>query len=152
MPDPTEPAKAPAGIVITPGVDDVIAALERQIDHVEYQQRFFEGVQLSSEDLEFHRRLWYQIIPRVNEVLGGQCWITGGHPELNGFGARLLGTDSDGREYTAEFHYDDELRMANSRLDAEPLVRECIDLIAGAMLGERAKYMHRMTGSTEGRA
>lgn len=152
MPDPAQPAAAPAGIVITPGVDDVIQALEQQIDHLEYQQRFFEGKELPEADLEFHRQLWRQIIPRCNELLAGRVRIFGAHPELNGFGARLYGTDSDNREYKLDFHYDDELRMANARIDSEALVRECIDLIVGATLAERAKYLHRMTGEPVGHA
>lgn len=148
MPDPAQPALAPAGHVITPGIDDVIERVEEAADFAEYRNKFFEGEELSPQEFERKKQLLTRILREVNINLAGRVRITGGRPELRGFGAKLVGTDSDGRDYKIEYHADDEMRMANERDDTEPLVREIIDNITTEILRQRAIYLHRMTGST----
>lgn len=148
MPDPAQPALAPAGIVKTPGIDDVIAGVEEAADFAEYRRKFFEGEQLSPEAQAWQRRLLGRISAECNKLLAGRVTLVGCHPELMGFGARIYGTDSDGRDYQVDFRYDDEDRMANARMDDEVRVRSSIDIIVGEVLKQRAIYLHRMTGST----
>lgn len=147
MPDPTAEGVVAAGIIRTPGVDDVIEGVEKAIDAVEYQQKYFEGEELSAQEQAWARQLLGRIAHECNVRLNGRIKIVGAHPELMGFGARLYGLDSDNRQYTIDFRYDDEDRMGNERMDDERRVRESIDIIVTELLRQRAVYLHRMTGS-----
>lgn len=146
MPDPVAPALAPAGHIITPGVDDVLKGVEEAIDFAAYRKRFFEGEQLDNSEVRQRMQMLTRIVREVNINLAGRVRIIGGWPELNGFGARLEGRDSDEREYMIEYHADDEMRMANEPEDKERLVREVIDMITTEILAQRARYLSRMTG------
>lgn len=152
MPDPAEPALAPAGHVITPGIDDVIERVEEAADFAEYRRKFFEGEQQSPQAQAWQRRLLGRISAECNKLLAGRVTLVGCHPELMGFGARIYGTDSDGRNYQVDFRYDDEDRMANARMDDEVRVRASIDIIVAGVLEQRAIYLHRMQGNPTGTA
>jgi hypothetical protein len=148
VPDPVAPALSAAGIVKTPGIDDVIERVEEAADFAAYRKKFFEGEQQSPEAQAWQRRLLGQIAEQCNKLLAGRVTLTGCHPELMGFGARIYGHDSDGRRYEVDFRYDDEDRMANVRMDDDVRVRASIDIIVTGVLEQRAVYLHRMTGST----
>jgi hypothetical protein len=150
VPDPVAPALSAAGIVKTPGIDDVLERVEEAADFAAYRKKFFEGEELSKNQVEQKRQLLTRIVREVNLHLAGRVRIIGGWPELNGFGARLEGRDSDDREYKIEYHADDEMRMANEPEDKEKLVREVIDMITTEILAQRARYLSRMTGKPVG--
>jgi len=139
-----------AGIVKTPGVDDVLEQIEASVDAIEFRNRFFEGEQLRESDLERTRRLLQAIVPEVNKRLGGRGRIIGASPETQGFGARFYGRDAERRDYVIDLHNDDEQRMADKDQAEERLVRETVDMLVGAILQKRAEYLSRTGETTRG--
>ena len=109
-----------AGIVRTPGVDDVIETLEGQVDFVDgYASKFFEGHELPPDEVRAREAELAQLARAVNARLTDiGVRIVGAWPELRGKGAMLRGVDKQNREYRVEFHVDDEDRMANKSFDA----------------------------------
>ncbi len=142
-----EPA-SPAAIVKTTGVDDVLEKVEAALDAQDFRNEFLEGKPLTQDDIRRREALLTEIARECNIRLEGRVRIVGAWPELQGFGAQFRGLDSDGREYTIEYHVGAEARMAHDRDDRERDVRETVDLIVTEVLRQRAVYLHRMNGST----
>ena len=143
MSDDTETTSAPAGIVKTAGVDDVLERVELALDAQAFKTEFYEGRELTTDEIERKRALLAHIVRECNLRLAGRVRIVGGWPELRGFGARLQGFDSDHREYTIEFYADDEQRMYHQPDDAEQDVRETVGMIVSEILAQRERYLTR---------
>src|SRR3954466_14363864 len=52
MTEPAKPAVAPAGIVKTPGIDDVIERVELALDAQDFRNEFLEGKELARDEGE----------------------------------------------------------------------------------------------------
>jgi hypothetical protein len=109
-----------AGIVRTPGVDNVIETLEGQVDFVEgYASKFFEGHELDKDEARKRERELSELAKAVNlRIADIGVRIVGAFPELKGKGALLRGVDLLNREYSIELHLDDEQRMRGDTFDA----------------------------------
>lgn len=141
MPDPTAPALAPAGIVKTKGVDDVLDKVYEALDAQEFRNEFFEGRDLSGDEIRRRSELLTTITREVNIRLNGRVRVRCSAPEVMGRGARFLGTDSEDRLYTVDFFYGAEDRMAHAPDDRESEVREVVGMIVEGILAKRAEYL-----------
>lgn len=142
MTEPVKPAAAPAGIVKTPGVDDVIENVEKALDGQEFRNRFLEGEELQRDETErrFHelKALGKAVTVRLADL---GIHIIGAQPENVGRGARFHGTDKQNREYTIDLHLDDEDRMKSKDFDAQLDGLDTVNLMERAIRARHAQYL-----------
>lgn len=135
-----------AGIVRTVA-DDVLDRVEGEADATAFRARFFEGEELSNQEYESRCRALREIAAECNKRLLGQCVeIVGAHPERLGFGARFVGKDTDGRDYTIDFKLDDQDRMDGLPFESKRVVAAVVMTIVGEVVKQRRHYLSRMTG------
>lgn len=130
-------------LIKVPDENDVILEkLEQQLDAVPFQQKFFEGEELT--DAESHKRYHElkQLAGAVNVRLADMgVKVIGAHPELNGRGARLVARDLQGRSYDIDLHVDDEQRMTGASFDAMLDGLDTVNLIERSVRARFAAYL-----------
>lgn len=143
------PAAAPEigatpGHIITPGVDDVLMALEREGDYVKDRAEMFEGRVQTPAELEQWTKLFTIVQKEANKRLNlHQVHLGGCAPNNRGYGAVFIGFDSDGRRYDVTLGIPMEERRNLEAAGRESFIRALIDMVCGAVLERRDNYLRR---------
>lgn len=142
MSDPVQPALAPAGIVKTPGVDDLLDRVELALDAQDFRNEFLEGKELAQDESERRFRELRAVSKAVDVRLADLgVRMLGAQPETVGRGARFHGSDLKGREYVIDLHLDDEDRMKSKDFDAQLDGLDTVNLIERAVRARHAEYL-----------
>jgi hypothetical protein len=137
-------ALAPAGHVITPGIDDVLDRIEQEADFAAARREWFEGHQLSAGELAYFNTVFSAVLRETNKRLLTHGVVLGScAPNPKGFGAVFMGRDHEGREYDVTLGIPPEVRLAKEALGQESFVRELIGMVCEGVLSKRAEYLSR---------
>ena len=136
---------APAGIVRTPGVDDVLERIEQEEDFARDRRALLDGVPLSPVELEEFRAIFSVVQREANRqllshgVVLGACGIN-----PRGFGAVFMGIDREGRQYDVTLGpIPPEVRLSKQALGEEHFVRWMIDIDTGEVVTQKRRYLER---------
>ena len=134
-----------AGRVLTPGIDDVLEALESEEEVVRENQRLLEGVAQTREQLERWTVLLTETRDECNKRLKSHgVFLAAAAPNPNGLGACFFGMDQDVREYTVMLNFPATERDDFGRASKEAFVRWAIDAICSEVVAQRSEYLRRM--------
>jgi hypothetical protein len=135
---------APAGHVITPGVDDVLERIEQEEDFCRDRRAWFEGNELTRPELEYFQRIFTAVLKEANKhLLGHGVVLMGCSPSPKGFGAVFVGSDYENRRYDVTLGIPPEVRLSLEALGQESFVRELIGMVCEGVLAKRAEYLRR---------
>ncbi|HVJ13842.1 MAG TPA: hypothetical protein VM686_00315 [Polyangiaceae bacterium] len=136
---------APAGIVLTPGIDDVLERIEQEEDFARDRRALLDGVPLTPAELEEFRAIFTVVQREANRhllshgVVLGACGVN-----PRGFGAVFMGIDREGRSYDVTLGpIPPEVRLAKQALGQESFVRWMIDIVAGEVVAQKRRYLER---------
>jgi hypothetical protein len=135
---------APAGIVLTPGIDDVLERIEQEEDHCRDRRAWYEGETLSPAELGRFQTVFTAVLKEANKhLLGHGVVLMGCSPNPKGFGAVFVGSDYENRRYDVTLVIPPEVRLAKEALGQEAFVRELIGMVCEGVLEKRAEYLRR---------
>jgi hypothetical protein len=141
-----------AGIVKTPGIDDVLDAIESEADVVKENVNLLEGTTQTRAELERWTALYQETLEQCNQrliprgvVLGACC------PNPNGLGAVFAGIDHDQRDYLVTLSLPARERVDFEAASKETFVRWAINVICDEVISQRETYMRRGGGLLERR-
>ncbi|HKY41370.1 MAG TPA: hypothetical protein VJN18_35800 [Polyangiaceae bacterium] len=152
-PDDTQPIGPVAGHVITPGIDDVLEALESEEDIVAANRELLEGRPLSREESERWTRLFNEVMREANKRLAVKdIVLLSAVPEPNGLGGVIAGCDRaafDGatrgvhmpsEEYLVTITLPARERVDIARSQREEFARWLIDLVCAECIAQQRAY------------
>lgn len=135
---------ATAGIVLTPGIDDVLDRIEQEADFAAARKEWFEGSQLSAGELAYFNTVFTAVLRETNKRLLTHGVVLGScAPNPKGFGAVFMGRDREGREYDVTLGIPPEVRLAKEALGQESFVRDLIAMVTDGVLSKRREYLER---------
>ncbi len=156
LPSPSEAPPAPsippltpelgptAGHIITPGVDNVLAALEAEQDRMREQREQFEGREQTPQELEAWGRLFTQVQKEANKRLNAhQVHLFSCSPNPRAFGAVFIGFDTEKRGYEVVLGIPATERRNLELAGREAFVRSLIDMVVSGTLAKREEYLQR---------
>ncbi len=133
-----------AGIVLTPGIDDVLERIEQEEDFARDRKAWFEGAELSPGELAYFQTIFSAVLREANRHLFGHGIVLGScAPNPKGFGAVFVGADHAGRRYDVTLGIPPEVRLEKEALGQESFVRWCIGAVCEGVLAKRKHYLER---------
>ena len=134
-----------AGIVKTPGIDDVLDTVESEQDVVAANKELLEGTQQSRAELERWRMLYQATLVECNRQLlpRGIC-LGACAPNPNGLGAVFVGVDREQRDYTVTLTLPARERVDFERASKEDFVRWAIKAVCDEVVEQQERYLKRM--------
>ena len=134
-----------AGIVRTPGIDDVLERIEQEEDFARDRRAVLDGVQLSPVEFEEAKAIFTVVQRETNRHLlshGVVLGAMGVNPR--GFGAVFMGLDREGREYDVTLGpIPAEVRLSMRALGEEHFVRGLIDMVTSEVVAQKRRYLER---------
>jgi hypothetical protein len=135
---------APAGIVRTQGIDDVLERVEQEEDFARDRREWHEGVTLNPGELAYFQTIFTAVLRETNRrLLSHGVVLTACGPNPKGFGAVFMGTDRENRKYDVTMVIPPEVRLAKEALGQEDFVRDLIGMVTDGVLQKRREYLAR---------
>lgn len=135
---------APAGHIITPGIDDMLARIEQEEDFARDRREWYEGGTLSPGELAYFETIFRAVLLEANKRLYEHgVVLLACSPNPKGFGAVFVGVDRQDRRYDVTLGIPPEVRIAKEALGQERFVRDLIDMVTGGVLAKRREYLER---------
>jgi hypothetical protein len=142
--DVVAPALAPAAVIKTPGIDDVLERIEQEEDLARDRREWHEGVELKPGELAYFQTIFTAVLREANKrLLSHGVVLLACAPNPRGFGAVFMGTDREGREYDVTLKLPPEVRLAKEALGGEAFVRDLIGMVTEGVLEKRREYLAR---------
>lgn len=150
---PREVGERVAGVVRTPGVDDVLEAVEAEEDIVAANRELLEGRKLTSDESERWTVLFHDVMRECNKRLKPKgVVLLAAVPEPNGLGGVMTGVDSasldaasrgitmPSEEYIVTISLPARERVDIQRANREEFGRRIIDMVCAECIEQQAKY------------
>ena len=142
-----------AGRIVTPGIDDVLDALDSEQDIINANVELLEGRPLTTAEQEAWKRLCNDIMRETNKRLEPKgIMMLCALPEPNGLGFVMTGQDRasidaasrgihmPSEDYTVTFTLPARERVDIARTSAESFVRHAIDEICVEAIEQQKAY------------
>jgi hypothetical protein len=142
-----------AGRIVTPGVDDVLAALESEEEVVAANRELLEGRPLTKAESERWTRLFHEVMHEANKRLAKKdIVLLAAVAEPNGLGGVITGCDRaavdaasrgiamPSEEYTVTITLPARERVDIARSSREEFARWMIDLVCSECIEQQAAY------------
>lgn len=144
MAEPVAPALAPAAVIKTPGIDDVLERIEQEEDFARDRREWHEGVELKPGELAYFQTIFTAVLRETNKrLLSHGVVLLACSPNPRGFGAVFIGRDGENREYDVTLKLPPEVRLAREALGEEHFVRSLIADVTEGVLAKRTEYLAR---------